>query len=192
MALVRVGVALGPHGVRGELKLSYTTDRRESLSAGRFYLLWDSQTNEAVQLTCDSVRELADACLLHFQEFDAPEPLSRFKGWSLLHCAARGELPRAEGEVYLFELQGLEVRDASGTAFAHVADVVDSGAHVLLELDLPGRPYVPYVGQHIPVVNLEQGYLICTYPLTPARGPRESRKPQHPRQQRRRKAEKPQ
>lgn len=186
MALVRVGVALGPHGVRGDLKLSYTTDRPEALSPGGHYLLWDPLTNEAVTMCCAAVRTLPDAFLMRFEGLDFPEALKPFKGWNLMHCAQRGALPREAGEVYLFELKGLEVRGADGAAFARVTDVLDNGAQVLLELDLPGQPYVPYVSQHVPEVNLEQGYLVCTYPITAPREPREPRVPREPRPRRRR------
>jgi 16S rRNA processing protein RimM len=164
--LVRVGWAVGPHGVQGALKFAYTTDHPEWIGQRDSYVLTDPKSGESVTLTPVEVSTRPDNFLVRFAEYDAPEPLVRFKGWELGYIAARGELPRDEpDEVYLFELPGLELRRPDGSAIATVADVLDNGPHTLLQLDLPGEPLVPFIRQHIPEVHLAEGYMVCTYPL---------------------------
>jgi 16S rRNA processing protein RimM len=166
MPLVRVGVALGPHGVKGALKFAYTTDHPEWIAAREHYLLSDPRSGESVTLTPVEVKTRPDNFLVQFAEYDAPEPLAQFKGWELGYVAARGELPREEpDEVFLFELPGLELRRPDGSVIGIVKDVLDSGAHTLLELDLPGEPLVPFIRQHVPEVHLAEGWMMCTYPL---------------------------
>jgi ribosomal 30S subunit maturation factor RimM len=119
-----------------------------------------------VTLTPVKVQTRPDNFTVLFAQYDAPEQLTQFRGWELSYLAARGELPRDDPDtVYLFELPGLEVRRPDGTLLARVADVLDSGAHTLLQLDLPGEPLVPFIREHVPEVNLAEGYMVCTYPL---------------------------
>jgi len=106
-----------------------------------------------------------DHFLIRFKEFSTPEPLKKFSLWELAYPVRRGELPREEGELYFFELLDMEVRTPLGDIIGHVAEVRDSGAHVLLELDTKPPRLVPYIREFIPEVNLEQGWLVCTYPL---------------------------
>jgi 16S rRNA processing protein RimM len=166
MPLVRVGWAVGPHGVKGALKFSYTTDHPEWLSSRATYLLSDPRTQEVLELTPVEVKTRGTDFTIKFAQYDAPEPLVDLKGWNLGYAARRGEVPRADPEdVYEFELPGMELRTPDGVLIAKVRQVRDSGAHTLLELDLPGEPLVPFIRQHVPEVNLAEGWMVCTYPL---------------------------
>jgi 16S rRNA processing protein RimM len=163
---VRVGWAIGPHGVKGALKFAYTTDHPEWISAREQYILSDPKSGESVTLTPVEVNTRPDNFTVLFAEYDAPEPLQQFKGWELGYSAARGELLRDDpDEVYLFELPGMELRRPDGSVIGVVRQVLDSGAHTILELDLPGEPLVPFIREYVPEVNLAQGWMVCTYPL---------------------------
>lgn len=169
MPLVRIGVVLSSFGVHGDMKCAYTTDHPEWIAGRKAYVLLDPRTGEAQTLHPLSVNLRDDHFTIRFAEFDAPEQLKPFSGWELGYYAKRGELPRDEpGEVYLFELAGLEVRDEQGAVLGHVSDILDTGPQFLLELDSPGRPLIPYMDRFVPEVNLEQGYLVSSYPLSPA------------------------
>jgi 16S rRNA processing protein RimM len=166
MPLVRVGWAVGPHGVKGALKFAYTTDRPEWIKQRESYILSDPRSGESVTLTPVEVSTRPDNFTVRFAEYDAPEPLAQFKGWELGYIAARGELPREDpADVYLFELPGMEVRRPDGSVIGVVRDVLDSGAHTILQLDLPGDPLVPFIAQWFPEVNLAEGWMVCSYPL---------------------------
>jgi 16S rRNA processing protein RimM len=169
MPLVRVGWAIGPHGVKGALKFAYTTDQPEWIQARARYILSDPRTGELVELNPEEVQTRPDNYTVRFAEYggpDAPEQVAWFKGWELGYVARRGELPRDNpDEVYLFELPGMELRRPDGSVIGRVADVLDSGAHTLLQLDLPGEPLVPFIREHVPKVNLVEGWMVCTYPL---------------------------
>jgi 16S rRNA processing protein RimM len=132
------------------------------------YLLIDPQTHECLTVHPAQVQLYAQHFLMRFSEFTAPEPLKRVCGWDLAFGVRRGELPRDADEIYFFELQGMEVRDAGGQVLGHVAEVRDSGAHVLLELDTQPPRLVPFIRQFVPEVSLDEGWLICTYPLAAA------------------------
>lgn len=165
MPLVRVGVAIAPHGVQGFLKCSYTTSQPEWIAERENYLLVDPQSHQAMLLHPRGVRLLPDGFLIQFTEFGAPEPLRALAGWELCYPVRRGELPREPGEVFLFELAGLEVRSPEGEPQGRIKDVLDNGVSILLELDCPGEPLIPYTAQFIPEVRLDEGYLVSSYPL---------------------------
>ncbi len=169
MPLVRIGYVVAPFGVQGELKCAYTTDHPEWIPGRSHYLLLDPRSSECLRLSVAAVKLRDQDFLIRFEEYDAPEPLKAFTGWELVYHARRGELPRDEpGEVYLFELSGLEVRNPEGRVLGHINEILDSGPHFLLQLDCPGEPLFPYIDQHIVEVNLAAGYLVTSYPLEPA------------------------
>lgn len=165
MLLVRAGRVLKTHGVRGFVKCAYTTDNPTLLDQRREYLLIDPLTQECITVQPAQVQLHPQYFLMRFAEFDAPEPLKKYCGWELAFAVRRGELPREEDEIYFFELLGMEVRDAAGRFLGQVAEVSDSGAHVLLELDTEPPRLVPFIRQFVPEVNLAEGWLVCTYPL---------------------------
>lgn len=154
-----------PYGVHGFLKCAYTTDNPELLSQRETYLLIEPHTHECLPLTPVEIKLQPTHFLIRFAEFNAPEPIKKFGSWELAYPTRRGELPREEGEIYFFELQGMEVRRPSGDLIGHVAEIRDSGAHVLLELDTAPPRLIPFIREFIPEVCLEEGWLICTYPL---------------------------
>lgn len=165
MPLVRVGIILSAFGVRGQAKMAYATDHPDWLASRRNYLLADPYSGECISVALEQAIQRGGHGLVKLDVFTAPEQLKPYHNWELLYFARRGELPREPGEVYYFELPGLEVRTAAGDVVGVVRQVLDSGAHVLLELaSLPDR-YIPFTKQFVPEVDLAQGYLVTTYPL---------------------------
>jgi 16S rRNA processing protein RimM len=167
MLLAQVGRVLGTHGVRGHLKCAYTTDNRTLISSRARYLLTDERSGEFRIVELAEIQLKEPYFLIRLHGYDSPEPLKRYANWQLLYPAHRGELPREEGEVYMFELPGLEVRRPDGSLLGEVKEVIDVGKHILLELALTagGTVMIPFVEQHVPEVKLEEGYLVTTYPL---------------------------
>ena len=162
---MHIGRVLGTFGVRGQLKCAYTTDNPELIPGCERLLLVDPRTHEILPLEVDDV-QLRDAnFLLRFNGITAPEPLKRFGGWHIARPVEIGSLPREEGEIYYFELEGMEVRDPAGHVLGTVRAVMETPAHVLLEVTAPGSPLVPFTREHVPEVNLEEGWLVTTYPL---------------------------
>ncbi|MDQ3023615.1 MAG: ribosome maturation factor RimM [bacterium] len=166
MPLVRVGWAVGPHGVKGALKFAYTTDHPEWIAKRATYILSDPRTKEALELTPLEIKTRGTDFTIRFAGYDAPEELEPLRGWNLGYVAKRGALPRENpDDVYLFELPGMQLRRPDGSVIGTVINVRESSAHTLLELDLPGEPLVPFIREHVPEVHLADGYMVCTYPL---------------------------
>ncbi len=165
MALVCAGSVLGTSGVRGHLKCAYTTDNPELLAQRKHYLLLEPRTGECLVLTTAEVILRDTEFLIRFTEYNAPEPLKFLRGWNLMFHARRGELPREPGEVYFFELEGMEARDADGGLLGRVVEVHDTPAGISLELDSTPPKLFPFTAQYVPEVELDAGYLVTTYPF---------------------------
>jgi 16S rRNA processing protein RimM len=165
MALVCAGYVLGVTGVRGHLKCAYTTDNPELLPTRPHYLLRDPRTGECAILTTADVVLRETEFLIRFQEYSAPEPMRYLAGWDIMFCVRRGELPREPGEVYFFELDGLEVRTATGRTLGRVVEVHSTPAGISLELNCQPPRLIPFTKQYVPDVDLEGGFLITAYPL---------------------------
>ncbi|HES58430.1 MAG TPA: 16S rRNA processing protein RimM [Firmicutes bacterium] len=165
MLLVRVGRVLKPHGVRGELKCALTTDNPELLSRRASYLLVDPTTGETEQLSLSNLRLQQESFIAQAGGYSAPEPLKRFAGWDIMYPARRGELPRDNpDQVYFFELLGMEVATPEGEVLGPVIQVLDTGAHVVLEIE-GFTQLVPFTREYVPTVDLAAGRLTTTYPL---------------------------
>lgn len=165
MPLVRVGVLQGSFGVKGHARFACCTERPECLALRPRYLLADPVSGECMPVKLTQAKLQQEYFLALLDVFNSPEALKPYGGWELLYCARRGALPREAGEAYCFELPGLEVRDARGAVLGSVDKVVHSGAHWLLQLDTLPTRLIPFTAQFVPEVNLEQGYLVCLYPL---------------------------
>jgi hypothetical protein len=99
-------------------------------------------------------------CLIRFHEFAAPEAL-RGLGTGVPRGAAN---PRAATSLLLRAAEHGGARSRRPDV-GQGGDVSYSGAHVLLELDTRPPRLIPYIREFVPTVNLEEGWLICTYPL---------------------------
>jgi 16S rRNA processing protein RimM len=163
--LVCVGILQSSFGIHGEAKFTYATDHPEWLKRRKSYLLVDPYSTELLPVTLEQTELRPEHFIAKLDAFDTPEALKPYHAWELLYFARRGELPREEGEVYYFELAGLEVRDTSGAVIGVVSEVVESGAHLLLELStLPDR-FIPFTKQFVTQVDLAAGFLVTNYPL---------------------------
>ena len=162
---MNIGRVLGTFGVRGHVKCAYTTDNRELIPGFKRLLMVEPRTHEMLPLTIDDVQLREENFLLRFNGFTAPEPLKRYGGWNIVRLVEIGSLPREEGEIYYFELEGMEVRDPAGNILGKVRGVLETPAHVLLELTAKGAPLIPFTRHHVPELNLDEGWLITNYPL---------------------------
>lgn len=165
MPLVCVGILQSSFGIHGQAKFAYSTDHPEWLKRRKSYLLVDPYSHELLYVQLEQAELRPEHFVAKLDAFNAPETIKPYHAWELLYFARRGELPREAGEVYYFELPGLSVRDASGAVLGTVSEVVESGAHILLEVDaLPDR-FIPFTKQFVTHVDLAAGYLVTNYPL---------------------------
>jgi 16S rRNA processing protein RimM len=150
---ILLGRILGPHGVKGEVKIkSFTADPLDVASYGsvmapdgrRFRL---ERTRLQGDVVIASIKGIADR--------NAAETL---KGVEL--SVDRDDLPETEdGEFYQADLIGLSVYDQGGDKVGEVAGFQHFGAGDLLEIRRAGgkTSFVPFADSMVPDVDVEAG-----------------------------------
>ncbi len=160
---VRVGVIVGAHGIRGEVKLrSFTADPAAIATYGPL------ASAKGEVLTIARIKPQKDGFIAAFKGVSDRNRAEALKGTELF--VARSQLPDPdEGEVYAHDLIGLAVTLKDGVLLGEIVAMPNYGAGDLLEVRAEGRkdtvliPFAPtYVMERTAervVVDLPEGYL---------------------------------
>ena len=165
---IEVGRISRPHGVHGEVRVSLSSDNPERyLPGAQFHArpgrmgVAGPRLREQLQLTVASIRGGEDFPIVGFREITDRDSAETLCGYVLE--VRSSQLPELdEDEFYPFDLVGLEARDPSGSALGRVSDVVESPAHPILLISLAagGEALAPFVRAAVPVVDIEEGFLV--------------------------------
>lgn len=159
---VCLGVVVGAHGVRGQVRIRPFTEVPEDVAA--YGPVEDESGSRRFRLrTIGRSKGAVIAAAEGITDRDAAEAL---RGTRLY--VPREALPAIEEEelYYHADLIGLAVEDRQGQRLGTVAAVHDFGAGDVLELEGPkGEPVLlPFTRRVVPVVDLEAGRLIAEPP----------------------------
>ncbi len=165
---IEVGRVSRPHGVRGEVRIRPDSDNPERFVEGSILHarparvpLAGKAVSANTRLTIATVRGEGAFPIVAFAEVGDRETAEGIRGY-ILEVPGE-ELPGLDDdEYYPFDLEGLSVRDESGTVVGRVTEVIDSPAHTLLAVALDsGRDaLVPFVHAAVPTVCVAEGYLV--------------------------------
>ena len=148
-----MGKILGPHGIKGWIKIHPFTEKKDSLidhkilMASKDEKLWQSFEVESM--------DVGDKFILaKFKGVDdrnAAEKLNKF-----FISLDKSSLPKLdENNYYWHELIGLDVKNNEGMLFGKVDSLIETGANDVLVV-LGDKEYlIPYIKQVILEVNLE-------------------------------------
>jgi 16S rRNA processing protein RimM len=162
---VLVGVIVGAHGIRGEVKLkSFTSD---PLSIGRYGPLHSSSGQQFEIARLKAAKDDFIASLKNVSDRNEAETL---KGVELF--VAREKLPKLKThEAYAHDLMGLDVVLENGSTLGKLVAMPNYGAGDLLEVAVDGKAetvLIPFTNAFVPqedftsgkiIVNLPEGYL---------------------------------
>ena len=142
--LTRVGHLLGPHGLRGAVKLFVIGEAAQLTRLKRLYL------EGLGWRRVSGMQTLGPGLSVQLGGVDSREAALALRGLQVY--AHDRELPKLdEGQYYYHELRGLPVRDAAGTVLGEVTDVHDLGFQDLLLVRHAG-------GQAL--IPLQAGYVV--------------------------------
>ncbi|HEU5431905.1 MAG TPA: ribosome maturation factor RimM [Thermomicrobiales bacterium] len=127
-----IGVILGSHGVRGEVKLRLFTDEPEHLRSIK--RVWVGAESNSRRLL--GVRFQGDIALIRLQGITTPEAATELRG-ETVRIAGADARPLAAGEFFLYQLVGLEAFDETGAPVGRVTDIIETGANDVLVLTPP-------------------------------------------------------
>ena len=159
---VRLGVIVGVHGLKGEVRILSHTARPEDV--GAYGPLEDAAGRRSFAI---KVRGRGKGTVIGriagVEDRAAAEAL---KGTALF--VPRSALKTtAAGEFYHDDLIGLEARLGSGDRLGRVASVHNFGAGDVLEVEPGGEGatmMVPFTEESVPIVDTDEGYVVLVPP----------------------------
>ena len=151
--LLEVGRIGKPHGVRGDLFLSLTSDLVQRREVGAQLIIFDSSGKRTLTIT--SSRPQQDRWVVHFEGIDDRNAAEKLTNKFLYAAPIDG----AEG-LWVHQLIGSEVEDTSGVSWGMCTGVLNNPAHDLLELEsgvLIPMPFVLSCDEGITVIDPPAG-----------------------------------
>ena len=169
--LLPMGVIGRPHGVHGELSLRpYTAGSR-----GRFFepgrTVWAETANGLERLAIAKARPGGDAWLVKLVGIESREAASRFTNNRVL--VERAALPSLEeGEFYVADTVGLEVRDQAGSVLGRVSSTFWNGAQDIAVVHAADghETLIPLVSVVVQRVDIAQGTIVVDWQIDDGEG----------------------
>src|SRR6266498_2184390 len=152
-----VGLILGPHGVRGEVRIDPRTDVPDRFRAGAVL-----ECDEVGPLTVAGVRGEAAKPIVRFEGYDTREAAESLRRRFLR--VARSESRRATAGAYLWaDLLDARVETPDGTALGVVRELLRAGENdVLVVADESGRErLLPMLASVVKAVDVEAGRIVA-------------------------------
>ena len=162
-----VGKIVGVQGLQGELRVNPASDFPERFTTPGPRWLRSRKGSEPSVIQLKKGRQLPGKSLfvVRGEGIENRSAAESLVGQELLVSADdRPELE--EGEFHLLDLLGLEARlTADGPAVGTVSDLINGGNDLLEITTSEGRKVlIPFVEAIVPVVQLEDGWLLLTPP----------------------------
>lgn len=165
--LIKFGYCSKPHGIKGAFSFHLFNTEESTLKKGSKIILKPSsetssvaQDGEAYEIATISFGNKVIATLKDVNDRNKVEELIPFEIF-----VERSTLPEPdEGEVYIDDLVGLEVRNSDGKVIGEVKGYYDNGAQTVLEISGEAAMDLPLVDHFFPEINIEDGFVIMNVP----------------------------
>lgn len=152
------GKIINTHGIAGAVKLECWCDSPEVLAGLKRLFLAEGQGYKEYKVLTSSVfKSFVIAKLGCIADIDAAQTLV---GQTVYAC--RGEIALDEGDNFIADLIGLEVKDASdGHVYGRLKDVINAGASDIYVIETPeGERMMPAVDEFVNKIDLDDGIFI--------------------------------
>jgi len=161
-----IGEVLRPHGVQGELRIRILTDYPERIAElPTVYLGADVESPNLKPYPVAGMRMHQNYGLLRLKGIDNRDKADRLRG-QLIMVDIDHAVPLEEGEFYLYELLGLEVRTEEGETLGTISEVIETGANDVYVVDSPryGEVLIPVTEETVLETNIAAGIVIVRLP----------------------------
>lgn len=154
--LLRIGVVIKPHGIRGEVKVYPTTDDVNRFKKTDEVILITK--NENLTLHVESVKFFKNIVIVKFKEFNNINEVEGFRNCDIM-VTRENALPLKEGQFYFCDVIGAKVVEENGTSIGTVTDVIETGANNVLAITMEDGKEVlfPVIPDCIKKVDTEAG-----------------------------------
>lgn len=130
-----IGVIIGPHGIRGQLKMQLWTHFPERIPELETIYLGDSDTPQRLRRATLN----ASIALLDVEGVTTRDDAERYRG-AVVRIPAAEAAPLETGQYFHYQLIGLLVFDEAGEPLGEVTDILETGANdVYIVRDGEGR-----------------------------------------------------
>lgn len=159
--LIPVAKVIGPHGVKGALKVFSYSGNLESLRAVRTVLL-RSSVGELKEYQIKSITPQPTKLILFLKGIEEIDQVLPHVGNEI--CLKRSQLPEPEeDEYYWCDLIGLEVVTVENVPIGNIIDIFETGSNdVYVVRGEKGEFLIPAIGDVINSIDLQEGKMIVT------------------------------
>ena len=158
---VLVGVIVGAHGIKGEVKLKSFTS--EAMSIGRYGPL---QSSSGQQFEITKLKAAKDDFIASLKGVADRNEAEALKGTELF--VARQQLPKLKtNETYAHDLMGLDVVLENGSKLGRLVGMPNYGAGDLLEVAVDGNSetvLIPFTNAFVPQDDFSDGKITVILP----------------------------
>jgi 16S rRNA processing protein RimM len=161
-----IGEVLRPHAVQGELRIRILTDYPERIAElETIYLGADVESAAIKPYSVVGMRMHQNYGLLSLHGIDNRDKADRLRGLFIMVDIDHA-VPLNEGEFYLYELLGLEVRTEAGETLGTISEVIETGANDVYVVDSPrfGEVLIPVTGETVLETNIAAGIVTVRLP----------------------------
>ena len=153
--MLRVGVITSTHGVRGEVKVSPTTDDAKRFKTLKKVIL---DGREPLELSIEQVKFFKNMVILKFKGYDNINDVETWRQRDLLITRDQA-VELKEDEYFITDLIGLTVVNEEEAVLGRVKDVLETGANDVYVVELTGGKelLLPAIKDCILNVDLEGG-----------------------------------
>ena len=157
-ALLLIGRVIGPHGVRGLVKIeSYARSEDTLLTAGRVYLKQrDGEMSEHELLAAGPHKGVS---LIRLEGLDSRDRVEPYRGAEVF--IRKAAVSRDEDEYFWHELVGLKVYLETGRYLGTVEEIVSTAANDIYVVREGKEEFlIPAIHDVVKTIDLENGKMI--------------------------------
>jgi 16S rRNA processing protein RimM len=159
-AYLHVGRLVGPHGIRGEVRVLLQTDFPEfRFAPGKKLWLTHASLSHPLPLTIERARPHRSAFLVKFAQWDHINQVEPYQGSQLV--VDKSELAPVDvekGEFYYHQIVGCEVVTTDGDRLGFVKEILSLPANDVWVVRLPDEEreiLLPYITDVVKEVDIE-------------------------------------
>ena len=158
-----VGRIRKPYGVRGELKVAVQADDPDRFfDLERVFVARDGKSNNPREMTVEAVRFHQHDALIKFAGIDDREVAKELNSqW--LFVSIEDAVQLEEGEIYTYQIVGVDVVTDGGYALGTVSSILETGANDVFVVDgANGEILLPDIPDVVQSIDIENNKMIVT------------------------------
>lgn len=161
-----LGEILRPHGVKGELRVRILTDYPERIARlARVHIAESPDSDDPDIYAVQHMRMHQEYGLLKLKGIDDRNQADLLRSLYIM-VPLEDAVPLEDGEFYLFQLIGLQVRTQEGEILGKLTEVLETGANDVYVVDSLnyGELLIPVTHETILETNIPAGFVLVKLP----------------------------